>query len=121
MPDPAWRCRQPIAEVLLAWEGEQHAVYFDPESGDTHLIAALGAQLAEWLAAGPLDRDQLLARLTQQQVPVGQAQSGRDRGLQQHADQQRPAAFAVMRAHGEDSASVSKCATASSSRLYSKR
>lgn len=63
MPGTAWRCRQPIAEVLLAWEGEQHAVYFDPDSGDTHLIAALGAQLAEWLAVEPLDRDQLLARL----------------------------------------------------------
>jgi PqqD family protein of HPr-rel-A system len=63
MAGAAWRCRQPIAEVLLAWEGEQHAVYFDPDSGDTHLIAALGAQLAEWLAAEPLDRDQLLTRL----------------------------------------------------------
>ncbi|ANH69490.1 hypothetical protein ABE85_21375 [Mitsuaria sp. 7] len=63
MAGAAWRCRQPIAEVMLAWEGEQHAVYFDPDSGDTHLIAALGAQLAEWLAAEPLDRDQLLARL----------------------------------------------------------
>ncbi|MDH0863732.1 HPr-rel-A system PqqD family peptide chaperone [Mitsuaria sp. GD03876] len=63
MPAPAWRCAQPLADVLLAWEGEQHAVYFDPASGDTHLIAALGAQLAEWLAAEPLDRDQLLRRL----------------------------------------------------------
>ncbi|WP_431259675.1 HPr-rel-A system PqqD family peptide chaperone [Roseateles chitinivorans] len=63
MAGAAWRCRQPLADVLLAWEGEQHAVYFDPDSGDTHLIAALGAQLAEWLAAEPLDRDQLLARL----------------------------------------------------------
>jgi PqqD family protein of HPr-rel-A system len=49
--------------VLLAWEGEQHAVFFDPVGGDTHLIAALGAQLAEWLAAEPLDRDQLRHRL----------------------------------------------------------
>jgi len=63
MPGPAWHCRQPIAEVLLAWEGEQHAVYFDPDSGDTHLIAALGVQLAEWLSAEALDRDQLLLRL----------------------------------------------------------
>ncbi|WP_431101170.1 HPr-rel-A system PqqD family peptide chaperone [Roseateles noduli] len=63
MAGAAWRCRQPLDDVLLAWEGEQHAVYFDPDSGDTHLIAALGAQLAEWLAAEPLDRDQLLARL----------------------------------------------------------
>jgi PqqD family protein of HPr-rel-A system len=63
MAAAAWRCRQELADVLLAWEGEQHAVYFDPDSGDTHLIAALGAQLAEWLAAEPLDRDQLLARL----------------------------------------------------------
>lgn len=63
MPGPAWHCRQPIEEVLLAWEGEQHAVYFDPDSGDTHLIAALGVQLAEWLAAGPLTHGQLLERL----------------------------------------------------------
>lgn len=59
----AWHCRQPLEDVLLAWEGEQHAVFFDAVSGDTHLIAALGTQLAEWLAAGPLDRDQLLHRL----------------------------------------------------------
>ena len=63
MAAAAWRCRQSLADVLLAWEGEQHAVYFDPDSGDTHLIAALGALLAEWLAAEPLDREQLLARL----------------------------------------------------------
>lgn len=63
MPGPVWHCRQPIHDVLLAWEGEQHAVFFDPVSGDTHLIGALGAQLAEWLSAEPLDRDQLLQRL----------------------------------------------------------
>lgn len=63
MAGPAWRCRPSLADVLQAWEGEQHAVYFDPVSGDTHLIAALGAQLAEWLTEAPLDRDQLLARL----------------------------------------------------------
>lgn len=63
MTGPAWRCPLQLADVLLAWEGEQHAVFFDPASGDTHLIAALGAQLAEWLAAQPMDRDQLLARL----------------------------------------------------------
>ena len=66
MAGPAWHCRQSLNDVLLAWEGEQHAVYFDPESGDTHLIAALGAQLAEWLADGPLDRDQLLQRLARE-------------------------------------------------------
>lgn len=65
MPGPVWHCRRPIADVLLAWEGEQHAVFFDALSGDTHLIAAVGAQLAEWLSAQPLDRDQLLRRLTQ--------------------------------------------------------
>ncbi|MET0209884.1 MAG: HPr-rel-A system PqqD family peptide chaperone [Burkholderiaceae bacterium] len=60
----AWRCLQRLDDVLLAWEGEQHAVFYDPVSGDTHLIAALGAQLAEWLAAeGPLSRSQLLHRL----------------------------------------------------------
>lgn len=64
MPGPVWHCRQPIQDVLLAWEGEQHAVFFDPVSGDTHLIAALGAQLAEWLAVEPMGRDQLLHRLT---------------------------------------------------------
>jgi PqqD family protein of HPr-rel-A system len=63
MPGPVWHCRTPIQDVLLAWEGEQHAVFFDPVTGDTHLIAALGAQLAEWLAAEPLDHDQLLHRL----------------------------------------------------------
>jgi len=63
MAGAAWRCRPSLTDVLLAWDGEQHAVYFDPDTGDTHLIAALGAQLAEWLAAGPLDRDQLLQRL----------------------------------------------------------
>ncbi|OWQ86337.1 hypothetical protein CDN99_21135 [Roseateles aquatilis] len=64
MTRPAtWRCLHPIADVLLAWEGEQHAVFFDPRSGDTHLIAALGAQLAEWLADGPLTREDLLHRL----------------------------------------------------------
>lgn len=65
MPGPVWHCRHPIHNVLLAWEGEQHAVFFDPRSGDTHLIAAIGAQLAEWLAVQPLGRDQLLQRLTQ--------------------------------------------------------
>lgn len=64
MPGPVWHCRQPIQDVLLTWEGEQHAVFFDLETGDTHLIAALGAQLAEWLAVEPMDRDQLLHRLT---------------------------------------------------------
>ncbi|MBO9688395.1 HPr-rel-A system PqqD family peptide chaperone [Roseateles chitosanitabidus] len=63
MTSPAWRCPHPLSDVLLAWEGEQHAVFFDPVAGDTHLIAALGAQLAEWLAAEPLTRAQLLARL----------------------------------------------------------
>jgi len=58
-----WRCAHPLADVLRAWEGEQHAVFFNPASGDTHLIAALGAQLAEWLAAAPSTRQQLLERL----------------------------------------------------------
>lgn len=61
MADAAWCCRHPLPDVLLAWEGEQHVVYFDPVSGDTHLIAALGAQLAEWLADGPRSRAALLA------------------------------------------------------------
>ena len=65
MPGPVWHCRTPIHDVLLAWEGEQHAVFFDPVSGDTHLIAALGAQLAEWLSEQPLARDALLRRLAQ--------------------------------------------------------
>ncbi|SEK79508.1 PqqD family protein, HPr-rel-A system [Roseateles sp. YR242] len=58
-----WRCTHPLAEVLRAWEGEQQAVFFNPASGDTHLIAALGAQLAEWLSTVPLNRQQLLHRL----------------------------------------------------------
>ncbi|TXD99557.1 hypothetical protein FUT87_02355 [Mitsuaria sp. TWR114] len=60
-------------------------------------------------------------RLAQQQVPVSQAQAGRDRGLQQHADEQRAAAIVAPGAHGADSSSASKQARASSSRLYSKR
>ncbi|WAC73847.1 HPr-rel-A system PqqD family peptide chaperone [Roseateles sp. SL47] len=59
-----WRCAHRLNEVLRAWEGEQHAVFFNPASGDTHLVAALGAQLAEWLSAAPLTRTQLLHRLT---------------------------------------------------------
>jgi PqqD family protein of HPr-rel-A system len=58
-----WRCAHRLHEVLRAWEGEQHAVFFNPASGDTHLVAALGAQLAEWLSAAPLTRTQLLHRL----------------------------------------------------------
>ncbi|WP_431049640.1 HPr-rel-A system PqqD family peptide chaperone [Roseateles sp. L2-2] len=63
--------------MLLAWEGEQHAVFFNPESGDTHLIAALGVQLAEWLVDGPLRRDQLLTRLAREvdwdEIPTPEA------------------------------------------------
>lgn len=60
-----WRCLQPLDRVLLAWEGEQHAVFYDPLTGDTHLIAALGLQLAEWLQDGPLPRQALRDRLAQ--------------------------------------------------------
>jgi PqqD family protein of HPr-rel-A system len=63
-PAATWRCAHRVSEVLRAWEGEPHAVFFNPASGDTHLIAALGAQLAEWLQATPLTREQLLHRLT---------------------------------------------------------
>lgn len=59
-----WRCVHPESEVLRAWEGEQHAVFFNPASGDTHLIDALGAQLAQWLRDTPMAREQLLVRLT---------------------------------------------------------
>ncbi len=59
-----WRCAHRVSEVLRAWEGEPQAVFFNPASGDTHLIAALGAQLAEWVQTTPLTRDQLLHRLT---------------------------------------------------------
>lgn len=61
-----WRCPHVIDDVLLAWEGEQHVVFFSPDSGDTHLLATLAAQLAEWLAEAPLTRDQLLERLRTQ-------------------------------------------------------
>lgn len=58
-----WHCPHRLTDVLLAWEGEQHAVFFDPRSGDTHLIAALGAWLAEWLQSGPLTDAALAQRL----------------------------------------------------------
>lgn len=66
MPDVAlWRCSQALHDTVMAWEGESQAVFFSPDSGDTHLIGELSLLLAQWLQT-PLDRTALLQRLRQE-------------------------------------------------------
>jgi len=43
--------------------GEATVIYFDPRSGDTHLINELAACILQQLASGPLDTPALLARV----------------------------------------------------------
>lgn len=65
MPGAAlWRCGQALPDTLIAWDGESQAVFFCPQSGDTHLISELSLLLAQWLQT-PMDREALLQRLRQ--------------------------------------------------------
>ena len=59
----AWHCAHPIDEVLLAWEGEQHAVFFNPVTGDTHLIGAMALLLLDMIGRVGQSREQLQALL----------------------------------------------------------
>jgi len=61
----AWRCAHKTKDVLLAWEGEQHVVFFNPNSGDTHLVSAFALLLTEMLAPEALSRAQIVANLTE--------------------------------------------------------
>jgi PqqD family protein of HPr-rel-A system len=47
--------------VLHYWDDEQHAVFFEPSSGDTHQVSALAVFLADALEAGPLGLDALFS------------------------------------------------------------
>lgn len=67
---PSWRCTHDLNRVLQSWEGEQHAVFFDPATGDTHLIHVIGALLAELGSAGPQTEPALLAALAEAVDPV---------------------------------------------------
>lgn len=44
--------------------GERSAIYFDPASGDTHLISDFTAHLLQIISITPLSTDDILARLT---------------------------------------------------------
>lgn len=83
MPGAAlWRCGQALHDTLIAWEGESQAVFFCPQSGDTHLISELSLLLAQWLQT-PMDRETLLQRLRQD---VGWEDPPDDYQLQQTLD-----------------------------------
>ena len=43
--------------------GEETVIYYDPGSGDTHLLTALAAFVVEQMREGPIDEPTLLARL----------------------------------------------------------
>ncbi len=55
-----WRVESP-GQVYDAGEGS--VVYFDPRSGDTHLLSDFAAYLLEQLGDGPLDTGELVARV----------------------------------------------------------
>lgn len=56
----AWRL---LASGRFFDAGEASVIYFDPRSGDTHLINELAAFILQQLATGPLDTAALLARV----------------------------------------------------------
>ena len=56
-----WRCAYPFSDkILLSWDDEQHAVFFDPATGDTHLVSSLAVLIADILGAASMDFDELL-------------------------------------------------------------
>jgi len=42
-----WRRADRAQDLLRCWDGEQHAVFFDPASGDTHLVSVLAGLLID--------------------------------------------------------------------------
>ena len=51
----------PIETLMQSWENEEHVVFFDPRSGDTHLLSALAGLLLELLDQQTRDFDTLVA------------------------------------------------------------
>lgn len=58
-----WRCVARAQELLRCWDGEQHAVFFDPASGDTHLVSTLAGLLVDVVGDGSMDFEALLLEL----------------------------------------------------------
>jgi PqqD family protein of HPr-rel-A system len=63
-----WRITAP-GQVYDA--GEDSIVYFDPRSGDTHLLGAFAAFIIDQLQTEALD----LAALTERSVPLAESES----------------------------------------------
>jgi PqqD family protein of HPr-rel-A system len=57
------RYRAAAPDTLLKRELDMLVAVFHRSSGITHLLASPAPEILETLAAGPLDRDELLARL----------------------------------------------------------
>lgn len=49
--------------MVLAWEGEDHLVFFDALSGDTHLLSAFSLLLAEAMKDDSLTQAEILHKL----------------------------------------------------------
>ena len=67
-----WRGAQsaPIEALMQSWEGEEHVVFFDPASGDTHLLSALAGLLLELLDHRTRDLDTLVAAVREALDPT---------------------------------------------------
>ncbi|MCV2350775.1 HPr-rel-A system PqqD family peptide chaperone [Paucibacter sp. Y2R2-4] len=55
--------------MVLAWEGEDHFVFFDASSGDTHLLSVFALLLAEVMEGDGLTQTEIRQRLLDQADP----------------------------------------------------
>ena len=60
----------PIETLMQSWEGEEHVVFFDPSSGDTHLLSALAGLLLELLDHRTHELDTLVAAVREALGPT---------------------------------------------------
>ncbi|WP_077035094.1 HPr-rel-A system PqqD family peptide chaperone [Pelomonas sp. KK5] len=71
----------PVSTLMRAWDGETQVVFFDPHSGDTHLLSSLSGLLLELTEQRDQGFDELLAAVNE---PSGAAPGVLPDSLSEH-------------------------------------
>lgn len=74
----------PLEAWMQSWEGEDQLVFFDPRSGDTHLLSALAGLLLELLDQRTHDLDTLVAAVREALGPSSEGADTLPAQLREH-------------------------------------
>lgn len=79
-----WRLPDRLKEMVLAWEGEDHFVFFEAKSGDTHLLSVFALLIAEVIDEASLTQAEILQKLLAQTDPESMSEADVSEVLSTH-------------------------------------